>query len=257
MRLISLLFFALYLISMACFGEEGSKLNINDYSGKVAALNSGCTSKGMFGFSGFCLSAEYGKSTFNNPTQTSITLGIEIASLEYFYAKCEHSEFPALGNTLTKSKGVLDAKKFLEEIKPQKEALENYVEHFYSCKTVSENNSTIVNKQKWFDYMIKKFSSNSGENVQTKVVTSHKSAKPVVDCILSKYPGGNKDFFATGLIKKGGGIAITLLAPMQTPLAVVENIDVGSMTQYINTGFDKYKSIPHPDEFNNAIIQCQ
>lgn len=261
MRSKNILCFALYFISISAFASEVLKTDFNDYSNKVTALNSTCGSKGMFGFSGFCLSKEYGKASPNNPTQTSITLGLEIASFEYFYANCEHSDIPSVIDVLTKSKNVLEAKTFFEEIKPQKEALENYSNRFYSCKTKtkSENDSTILSKQKWFDYMIKKYSSNgSGENSpDTKFVTSNKPTKPVVDCILSQYQGINKDFFATGLPAQDGSIVVTLLAPIQMPLAMVKNIDVGSVTQYINTGTDKYKSIPHPDDFNNAIILCQ
>src|SRR5471030_3139891 len=115
------------------FANEIPKPDVNDYTNKVTALNSICVSKGMFVFSGFCLSKEYGKVTPNNPTQTSITLGLEIASLEYFYTNCEHSDSPSVINMITKSKRVLDANAFFEEIKLQKEALENYVNRFYSC----------------------------------------------------------------------------------------------------------------------------
>lgn len=250
--------FALYFISIFSSANEVLKTDFNDYSNKVIALNSTCGSNGMFGFSGFCLSKEYGEVTPNNPTQTSITIGLEIASFEYFYANCEHSDLPSVINSLAKSKSVLDAKTFLEEIKPQKEALKNYVNRFYSCKAKSENDSAILRKQRWFDYMIKKYSNDAsgGNSSANKFVTSNKPAIPIVDCILSQYQGVTKDFFVTGLPAKDGGIVVTLLAPFQMPLAIVKNMDSGSVTQYINTETDKYKSIPHPEDFNNAIIRC-
>jgi hypothetical protein len=106
------------------------------------------TLKGCLVFSGFCLSKEYGKISYSNPTQTSIGLGLEVASFEHFYSNCEHSNFSSASDTLVKTKQLLDAEKYYEEIKTQKEALENYVSHHYFCKTKVENDATILKQAK-------------------------------------------------------------------------------------------------------------
>lgn len=134
------------------------KVDFAEYSNKVTALSSACGSKGISSFSGFCLSQEYGKVAYNNSTQTSITLGLEIASFEYFYSSCEHSDSYSESDALVNIKKVLDAAKYFEEIKNQKEALENYVGRFYFCRTKIENDATILNRLKWFEYMSGRYS---------------------------------------------------------------------------------------------------
>lgn len=154
-NVLGLVFLCLPIYSHA---TEIRKVDFAEYSHKATALNSACGSKGMPSFSGFCLSQEYGKVSLDNPAQTSITIGLEIASFEYFYSRCEHSDFSSASDTLVKAKKVLDATKYFEEIKIQKEALENYVGRFYACKTKIENDATVLNKLKWFEYMSGKYS---------------------------------------------------------------------------------------------------
>lgn len=161
------------------FAGEIRKIDFAEYRNAVVARNSACDSKGMPSFSGFCLSQEYGKTAFNNPTQTSITVGLEIASFEYFYSNCEHSDLSSVSEALAKTKRLLDAAKYFEEIKVQKEALENYVGHFYFCRTKSENDATILNRLKWFEYMAGRYSASTagGNGSASKIVPSNKSTE--------------------------------------------------------------------------------
>jgi hypothetical protein len=166
-------------LPICSFADEIRKIDFAEYSSKITELSSACNSKGMHSFSGFCLSQSYGKATFNNPIQTSISIGLEIASFEYFYSNCEHSDFSSASDTLVKTKKVLDAEKYFEEIKPQKEALENYVSRFYSCKTKSANDATILNRLKWFDYMREKYSAGatSGNDSLSNFVAGKKTVE--------------------------------------------------------------------------------
>lgn len=175
---IATFFFFLYL-PIYSFAGEIRKVDFAEYSNKIAALNLACGSKSMPSFSGFCLSQEYGEATHNNPTQTSITVGLEIASFEYFYSACEHSYFSSANEALVKIKRVLDAGKYFEEIKGQKEALENYVGRFYFCRTRSENDTTILNRLKWFEYMAGMYSADTavGNGSVSNIVTGNKSTE--------------------------------------------------------------------------------
>ena len=121
--------------------DEARRIYFAEYKNKITALNSGCnTTKGCLVFLTYVLSKEYGKISYSNPTQTSIGLGLEVASFELFYGHyCEHSNFSSASDALVKTKKLLDAEKYYEEIKTQKEALENYVSHHYFCKTKVEN----------------------------------------------------------------------------------------------------------------------
>lgn len=170
-------FFVLLCLPIYSFASEIRKVDYAEYSNKVAALNSACGSKGMPSFSGFCLSQEYGKVAYNNPAQTSITVGLEIASFEYFYGACEHSDFPSASDALVKIKRVLDASKYFEEMKIQKEALENYVGRFYSCRTKNDNDATILNRLKWFEYMTGRYSAStaSASGSPSSIVAGNKS----------------------------------------------------------------------------------
>ena len=161
------------------FADEIRKIDFAEYRNTVVARNSACGSKGMPSFSGFCLSQEYGKAAFNNPTQTSITVGLEIASFEYFYSNCEHSDFSSVSEALAKTKRLLDAAKYFEEIKVQKEALDNYVGRFYFCRTKSENDATILNRLKWFEYMAGRYSAGTagGNGSVSNIVPSNKSTE--------------------------------------------------------------------------------
>lgn len=140
-------------LPLCAFASEIRKIDFAEYSNKIDALSSACASKGAPSFSGFCLSREFGKPAFDDPVQTSISVGLEIASFEHFYGGCEHSDFASANDALGKARRVLDAAKFLEEIKVQKDALENYVGRFYFCKTKRENDATISGRIKWFEYM--------------------------------------------------------------------------------------------------------
>lgn len=172
-------FFFFICLQVNSFASEIRKIDYAEYSSKVAALNSACGPKGMPSFSGFCLSQEYGKTTDNTPTQTSITVGLEIASFEYFYGACEHSDFPSASEALGKIKRVLDAAKYFEEMKIQKEALENYVGRFYFCRTKSENDATILNKLKWFEYMTRKYTEGAagGNGSASRIVIGNTSTE--------------------------------------------------------------------------------
>lgn len=172
-------FFLFLCLPIFSFASEIRKIDFGDYSNKVAALNSACGSKGMPSFSGFCLSQEYGKTTYNNPTQTSITVGLEIASFEYFYSACEHSDFPSASEALVKIKRVLDAAKYFEELKIQKEALENYVGRFYFCRAKRDNDATILNRLKWFEYMTGRYAAGTagGNGSASSIVTGNKSTE--------------------------------------------------------------------------------
>lgn len=167
----------LLLLPISTFADGIRKVDFAEYSNKVTALSSACGSKGMPSFSGFCLSQEYGKVAYNNPTQTSITLGLEIASFEYFYSSCEHSDTSSASDALVKAKRVLSAEKYFEEIKTQKEALENYVGRFYFCKTKIENDAAILKRLKWFEYMSGRYSAGTpgGNSSVSNIVTSNKS----------------------------------------------------------------------------------
>lgn len=140
------------------------KIDFKDYSNKVSELNAACKEKSLPSFTGFCLTREYGAVAYNDPTQTSITLGLEIASLERFYRNCEHTDFSSLSGVITKAKSVLEAQKFFDEIKSQEDALNNYLGRFYSCESKSENDATVARRLKWFEYMIQKFSAD-GKNI--------------------------------------------------------------------------------------------
>jgi hypothetical protein len=140
------------------FATTIGKIDFKDYSNRVSELNAACKEKSLPGFTGFCLTREYGAVAYNDPTQTSITLGLEIASIERFYRDCEHTDSPSLSGVITKAKSVLEAQKFFDEIKLQEDALNNYLGRFYSCGSKSENDATVVKKLKWFEYMIRKFS---------------------------------------------------------------------------------------------------
>lgn len=178
-ELLDILCLILLCLPISCLADGIRKVDFAEYSNKVSALNSVCSSNGMPNFSGFCLSKEYGKIAYNNPIQTSITLGLEIASFETFYSSCEHSDSPTVSDVLAKSKSVLDASKYFEEIKPQKEALENYVGRFYFCKSKNENDQTILNKLKWFEYMNGKYaaSTSAGNGSGSNFVPSDKSTE--------------------------------------------------------------------------------
>lgn len=172
-------FFLFLYLPIYSFANEIRKVDFAEYSNKVAALNSACGSKSMPSFSGFCISQEYGRATYNNPTQTSITIGLGIASFEYFYSVCEHSDFSSANEALVKIKPVLDATKYFEEMKIQKEALDNYVGHFYFCRTKGENDATILNRLKWFEYMTGRYSAGAagGNGSVGNIVTGNKSTE--------------------------------------------------------------------------------
>jgi hypothetical protein len=159
--------------------NEIRQIGFTEYSNKAIALNSACGSKGMPSFSGFCLSQEYGKVSLDNPTQTSITIGLKIASFEHFYSSCDHSDFSSANDALVKAKNVLDAAKYVQETETQTEALENYVGRFYACKTKVENDATIVKALKWFEYMSGRYPASiaGGSGSASVVVTGNKSTE--------------------------------------------------------------------------------
>jgi hypothetical protein len=148
---------AVFFIPAVPYAATIGKVDFKEYSDKVKVLNAVCKEQGRSGFSGFCLTRAYGPVTLENTGQTSITLGLEIASFERFYSTCEHSVVPT-SDLLAKAKVVLDAQKYFEEIKPQEEALQNYTGRFYFCASKSENDATLLKRFEWFEYMIQKYS---------------------------------------------------------------------------------------------------
>jgi hypothetical protein len=156
-NLINILFFMFFLPTFS-LADAILEIDSKEYSNRVNELSAACKEKSMPVFSGFCLSREYGTVAYNNSAQTSISLALEIASFDNFYSNCEHSDFSSVSNLLSKAKNVLEAQKFFEEIKRQKEALSNYVGRFYFCKEKGENNKTILKKIKWFEFVIGKYS---------------------------------------------------------------------------------------------------
>lgn len=223
------------------YPAEPQRINFNEYNKKIEGLASECTAKSMPNFNGFCLSQKY-----DDPTKTSITVALEVTGFEYYYKKCEHSDFPNVNDLLTRALNIEEAKKFFEEMKAQKEALEIYSNYFYYCKTKDENNLAVSNKLKWFEYMI---------NKPMLQLTSNQPARKVVECILAQYKG--TEFYADGLLTNDGGIAIQLMAPEMATLAIVRNYQAGSTTQYLNIKNSNNKVIPRSDTFDNAINKCQ
>lgn len=240
-------------------GSFAEGIGFQEYSSKIQSLNSACQEERMFGFSGFCLSKEYGKPAYENSTQVSIHMGLEMASFEYFLGKCEHSDSVSAMDAIAKAKKVLEAEKFFDEIRPQTEALRNYVGRFYSCKSKIENDAIIANRTEWLDHMSSKYSVNGGSESEppVKTVASRKPAKVVVECILSHYQTPVSSFFADGLLEKDGSIVISLIAPKTLPLAKVKDVSNGSVTLYANIETERFKSIPKPMDFTNAVIDCQ
>lgn len=158
------------------YPAEPQRINFNEYHKKIEEMASECTSKSMPHFNGFCLSQKY-----DDSTERSITVALQVTSFEYFYQKCEHSDFPNVKDLLARTLNLEEAKRFFEEMKPQKEALETYSNYFDYCKTKDENNLAISNKLKWFEYMINKYSKNvknkdSGDNKPMLQSTSNQPA---------------------------------------------------------------------------------
>lgn len=239
------------------YSDEPRRIDFNEYNKKLKELAFKCTSKSMPNFNGFCLSQKY-----DDSTERSITVALQVTSFEFFYKKCEHSDFPNGNDLLTRALNIEDAKRFFEEMKPQKEALETYSNYFDYCKTKDENNLAVSDKLKWFEYMINKDSNNVkgkdsvGNNPKPVLqLTSNQPARKVVECILAQYKG--TEFFADGLLTDDGSIAIQLMAPEMVTLAKVSNYPGGSTTQYLNIKNSNNKFIPRADTFDNAVNKCQ
>ncbi|ADL56415.1 hypothetical protein Galf_2415 [Gallionella capsiferriformans ES-2] len=206
-------------------------------------------------FNGFCLSKKY-----DDSTERSITVALQVTSFEYYYKKCEHSDFPNVNDLLTRALNIEEAKRFFEEMKPQKEALETSSNYFDYCKSKDENNLAVSNKLKWFEYMINKYQKivkgkDSGDNKPMLQSISNQPARKVVECILAKYK--DAEFYADGLLMNDGSIAIQLMAPEMATLAIVRNYQDGSTTQYLNIKNSNNKVIPRSDTFDNAVNICQ
>ena len=141
------------LYPIVSYSAEAQRINFNEYKNKSDSLAVECKSKGMSTFSGFCLSQQYDKQT-----TTSITVALQLISYEKFYSKCEHTDFSNRNELLIQSLNIEAAKMFYEEMKPQKEAIENYSDYFDVCKSKEENSLAVSSKLKWFEYMIDKSS---------------------------------------------------------------------------------------------------
>lgn len=245
---------------LSCFGtllyaNEIKQIDFKEYKGKIESLDSVCLSKNMARNSGFCLPSEISSPPYSNETRTSIDIAREAVSFEYFYNACEHSESQSASDIISKAIATYDLQKIHDGMSKQTDAIANYVGHFYFCKTKKENDATISNRLQWFEYMTA--NADRIKHPQTKDAVSHKPAKVVVECILSKYQGSGHDFFADGILAKDGSIIVALFAPTQLPLAAIKNTIDGSTTQYANTESEKYKIIPKADVFSNAVIVCQ
>jgi hypothetical protein len=174
---------ALRLISLCLpilsFAGEIRKIDPTEYSKKYAVQNAACASKGLHSYFGFCFSQEYGRVISDDPKQISITMGIKIASFEYFYSNCEHSDSSSASDVLVKAKRVFDAGKFFEETKAQKEELENHAGRFYYCKTKVENDAAVLNDLKWFENMIGRYSERTagGNGSVSNIVISSNSTE--------------------------------------------------------------------------------
>lgn len=136
------------LFPIFAYSAEPQRINFNEYSKKIDSLASECSSKSMPAFNGFCLSQKY-----DQQTTTSITVALQLISYEYFYKKCEHADFSNRNDLLTQSLNIEDAKKFYEEMKTQKEAIETYSNYFNFCKSKEENDLKVSKQLKWFEYM--------------------------------------------------------------------------------------------------------
>lgn len=156
----SLVATALFLICIpsVSFAATIEKVDPRAYSQKVSELDAVCKAKNSPNWTGFCLTRSYGPVSLADTGQTSMTLGLQAASLELVYRSCEHSDFPSVNNILSKAKAIFETQKFFDEIKPQDEALKNYVGRFSSCQSKSENDTAIANRLQWFEYMIQKYS---------------------------------------------------------------------------------------------------
>ena len=148
---------AVFFIPAVPHAATIGKVDFKEYSEKVKVLNAVCNEQGKSGFSGFCLTRAYGPVTLEDKGQTSITLGLEIASFGRFSSICEHSVVPT-SDLIARAKVVLEAQKYFEEIKLQEEALLNYTGRFYSCAGKNENDATISKRVAWLEYMIQKHS---------------------------------------------------------------------------------------------------
>ncbi len=138
--------------------DEVKRIDFEQYMRQTTALRAACESKGSPSFTGFCFSQPYGQVSLDNPTQTSITMGLELAALEYFYGTCEHSELPTAQGKLTRAKRVLDAEKFFNEARGQTEALKNYVGRHQPCRTREANDRAIMGRLDWLDGMAQRYS---------------------------------------------------------------------------------------------------
>ena len=247
---------AVYLSIPLFAYAQSQRINFTEYRAGVERLNLACQSKGSPSFTGFCVSKKY-----EEPTQRSLTVGLQIASFTDYYKKCEHSDFPNVQEILNRASKIEDASIFFEEIKPQKEAREHYSNYFDVCKTKDENNAEVTKKLRWFEYMADKYSSN-GKRTDTldnklsltlKLVSAQRPER-VVDCILVEYK--SNEFLATGLRNVEGGIIVQLLAPVMKSLAVVSESSNGSSIEFLNAKSANNAGIPQPDTFDNAMHKC-
>lgn len=166
---------------------DSQSINFSEYTKKIRSLASGCASKGMQSFNGFCLSQKY-----DNQTTTSITCALQLIGYESFYNKCEHSDFTNKNELLTKTLNIEETNKFYEEMKSQREAITNFSNHFDFCKSKDENDISISKKLEWFDYMVDKTSNyikdeNSGLYLIKKNTTSSDSIINVIEILDVSY----------------------------------------------------------------------
>lgn len=180
--------------SLASLAQTVEGVDPRAYGQKVSELNEACKAKNLSGWAGFCYSRAYGPVSLSDTGQTSITLAQETSVLELVYRSCERSDFPSLNSTLAKAKTIFETQKFFDEIKPQDEALRNYAGRFFSCRSKSENDSTIANRLQYLEMMIQRYSQNSATTAP--VQQPFQLSTKVVDVDFSRAPNwqGKHDF---------------------------------------------------------------
>lgn len=180
-------------IPTLAFSTESQRINFNEYKKNIDKLNSECALKGMPSFSGFCLSQKYGDRVgYADQTQTSINVASQITSFDHFYNKCEHSDFSNVNDLINSALNIGETRKFAEEMKQQKEALETYSNYFDYCKTKEENNVSVTKKLQWFERMILKYSNitkvkDSKSNADTSAISEESKKESIPKEYIAKF----------------------------------------------------------------------
>jgi len=152
MKIMFRVFLALSLLLPIFANSAASpRIDFNEYKNRLGELAVECAPLGRQAFTGFCLTQKY-----DNQTNTSIAVALQLIGYEDFSDKCDHTDFSSRKDLLTQAMHIEDTKQFYEEMKSQKAAIKNYSDYFNVCKAREENDLSISNKLKWFEYMIDK-----------------------------------------------------------------------------------------------------